>query len=126
MTTNNKTKINNYPNVISFRLDQAAFASLTEAAAARGMTPNVYARHLTTSSASIQAKLPETKVRSVAANELAVLKIELVRQGTNLNQIARAVHQGDHSSLALMPDWFRQSSELLHMIADCLGTTRDP
>ncbi len=126
MTTNNKTATNNYPHVVSFRLDDGAFASLTEAARAHGMTPNAHARHLTTRAANIQAKLPELKLRSAAAEVLGKMLVEQERQGRNLNQITRSVHQGDHSALAALDDWFRQSRELMHKIADALGTTRDP
>ncbi len=121
-----KTHINNYPHHVTFRLDDAAFAALTEAANSHGLTVNAFARELTTRGANIQAKLPETKIRTVAASGLAEMKVELVKQGTNLNQIARAVNQANHSALALMPDWFRQSRALLDLIADALGTTRDP
>ena len=127
MTTNSKkTKINNYPHVVSFRLDDEALAALSRAGEAHGLTHHAYARTLALRGAGVQAKLPEVKVRTFAADALRALHVEQVRQGNNLNQIAMRVNQGDRSLLAALAAWFAASNELMQRITDALGTTRDP
>jgi hypothetical protein len=126
MTKDKKTPINNYPHGITFRLDDATFAQLRQAAEAHGATPHLFARMLTLRTMGVQADLPQVKTRSVAADVLTKLQVEQVRQGNNLNQIAHATNRGDHGAVAGLSEWFETSHELMGRIADALGTTRNP
>jgi hypothetical protein len=126
MASDEKAPVNNFPHTITFRLADDTVEQLKKVAGAHGMTHHKYAQALTLRGLGTQVALPAVKVRVVAADVLKQLSVEHVRQGTNVNQIARAVNQGDHGALANLPEWFATSRELLGRIADALGTTRDP
>jgi hypothetical protein len=121
-----KDPSNRLRKFVTFRLDAVSHAALASAAEAHGMTANDLARLVTMKSTGQQTSLPQVKVRAVAAEILGELKVELVRQGTNVNQIARSANQGDRSMLSALPAWFAASMALMNKIADALGTTRDP
>ena len=81
-----------YPHVISFRVDDATKDKINEAAALHDLEPGPFARWLIIRSVEARMNLPSVK-RKVANREiLSRVLTELMRQGNNLNQIARNFH----------------------------------
>jgi len=86
------------PEVISFRIDAEAKVKLDGVADAHGMKTGAFARSVVLEAIGAAAVIPRVSRRIMHGDELRKLLGELGRQGGNLNQVARHLNAGGHSS----------------------------
>ena len=93
-------KVNRFPHSLAFRLDDAAAAKLRDVADAYGLPPAAFAR--TAVLRAIDADMSTVPVQRRVANADLVRQAvgELGRQGSNLNQIARAMNAATSADAA--------------------------
>ena len=84
---NIKTDLDRKTKRINFRLNELEYNKLSKSASIYGLTVSNYAKQL-----ALKSKLRKPYF---SANDTQKIILELTRQGTNLNQIARKLNQGD-------------------------------
>jgi hypothetical protein len=119
-------RLNRYPRSFAFRLDDATAERLAVVAAAHGMPPAAYARHVVVEGIGASLALPRVQNRVLHANILRQLIGELARLGSLMNQVARALNSGDRSRLAVLDEIRAGYVSALNAVTDALGGTRAP
>ncbi len=118
-------KINRYPVVISFRVTKACSARLEDVAGT--MSKGAYARKVVLKEVGRSHKTPRVQKNVRHAEHLSKLYIELVRQGSNMNQAVRRLNSGaEQSGLKLLAETRDAHTAVLQALAKALGGTSAP
>ena len=91
---------NHLTALISFRLDTETSVKLAEMAQGRGMTPSSIAREAVLKSLGTSMAMPATRKRIAHGADVRAALAELGREGSNLNQISRALNRDPSDSAA--------------------------
>ncbi|AMJ61597.1 plasmid mobilization relaxosome protein MobC [Bosea sp. PAMC 26642] len=115
------TEGNRFPHSLAFRLDGATFEKLCDAASARGVKPAALVREYVIDLLGSAMKAPRYR-RIPHAELLREALVELRRQGSNLNQLAKAANMSDDTMIATDVAVIRsQLDALSSLVLDALG-----
>ena len=93
---NIKTNSDKQIKRINFRLNELEYEKLSQSAKTYGLTVSNYAKRL-----ALKSKLRKPYFSARTTQKMI---LELTRQGTNLNQIARKLNQGDPLAPAMLAE----------------------
>ena len=88
---------------ISVRLSDEEFAAIAQAATATGLTPTGFTAAAAVAAARGKAA-PSVEPGKDELGELVRLRVQLVKAGTNLNQLARAANEGRFPEASRLED----------------------
>lgn len=115
-----------FPHIFSFRLDDRSRELLLDAAGSYGLEPAAYARVIVRQHLNMAINDLPVRRRVMHATLLQGCLAELGKQGSNLNQLAKATNRGDRratEAIAVMRDEYIRT---LDAVCDALGVGADP
>jgi hypothetical protein len=110
----------------SFRLEIGDDAILRRVAEAKGLKPAAFARKIVAE--AIKVKLTNIRVRKNVANAelLRAILVELLRQGNNINQLAKIANQGRRTPIAQIEALLSNNQKLVSAFLSALSPDQAP
>lgn len=114
------------PRVFAFRLDDETADLLSGVAESYGMKSSEFVRRIVLERIGSMMRTPAVRTRILHAAILRDIAGELGRQGSNLNQIARALNAGRHVSASSLDTAIETQRRALVAVVEALAGTREP